>query len=80
MNKHMDLISEMIDYCVEHQNFSYCELLNYADNNRADWAMVLANKKSRTVIRSFLESARFDCKKQGIKQPTLYESIKKTGM
>ena len=70
-------VKEMVEFCDETQNYSYYELKDYAIKNRPDWVEVLNKKGPRTCIAEYLRSARCVCKKQGIYQPTLIESIEK---
>jgi hypothetical protein len=77
MEKTTKLLSEMMDFCKERQNYSYYELKHYAIKNRPDWVEVLNKKNTRSCIAEYLRSARRKCRKNGIPQPTLMESISK---
>ena len=71
------LVKEMIDYCKERENYSYYELAAYAKRHRRDWDAVLRKKNPRQFIAYYLRDARSACKKAGIKQPTMEESLKR---
>ncbi len=71
------LLKQILDYVETIQNFSYYELKYYAENNRPDWAAVLKHKPSRTCIAEYLRGRRRECRRNGIPQPTLYESMRK---
>jgi hypothetical protein len=77
MEKTTKLLIEMMDFCKERQNYSYYELKHYAIKNRPDWVEVLNKKRARSCIAEYLRSARRVCKKNGIQQPTLMESMSK---
>ena len=70
-------VAEMVEYCREFQNYSYYELKQYAFDNRSDWYAVLCKKNYRMTISEYLKSCRQECKRNGISQPTLYESLKR---
>lgn len=48
-------IGEMIDFCVEHNIYSYAELLVYCRNNKFEWFRVLCDSGT-LVMKEFIKS------------------------
>lgn len=48
-------IREMIEFCVEHECYSYADLLDYASINRSDWFRVLCDNGTY-VVKEYLKS------------------------
>ncbi len=72
-----EIVKEIIDYCEREQNYSYVELRKFANNNEPEWASVLRKKYPRMAVSEYLKSKRKKLKENGIKQPTLKESLNK---
>lgn len=54
-------IGEMVAYCVEHQIYSYAELLLYTKEERFDWFRILCDSGT-LVIKEFLKSFYWESK------------------
>lgn len=53
-----ETLREIINFCESNNVTSYYELKAYAfDHDKDDWISVLNNKKSRTLLRYYLQSA-----------------------
>ena len=57
------LIKEMITWCKENQNYMYCDLLDYAMDNRDDWYRCLSDNGT-FVIKEYLKSQNYKRKKK----------------
>lgn len=73
----IDLVKEIIDHCEKEQNFSYYELEAYIYDNKLDWLIALKDRKSRSVISTYLKSRNRQLRKAGVKVPKLAESVEK---
>lgn len=51
-------IKDMIDYCRDNNIVEYCDILDYARNNREDWFRCLCDS-STFVIKEYLKSRRY---------------------
>ena len=51
-------VGEIIDFCVDHQVYSYADLLVYARNERYDWFRVLCDNGT-VVVKEFLKSLKW---------------------
>lgn len=72
-----ELLKDLIDYVEENKQFSYYELKAYARNEKQEWMPLFNNRKTRLVVSEYLRKTREELRNEGVKLPTLYESIKK---
>lgn len=56
-------ISEMVDFCVLNQIYSYAELLRYAMGERPDWFRILCDSGT-LVMKEFLKSFRWEAEQE----------------
>ena len=60
-------VSEMMDWCIEQQCYSFFQLSNYARKDRSDWFRVLSS--ARTVfLTAWLKSYKWELEQEEIKR------------
>jgi len=60
-------IAEMIDYCVEHDIYSYSDLLEYCRINRFDWFRTLCDNGT-VVIKEYLKSRSWTSRPKAVQE------------
>jgi len=77
MDRYTNISKEILRFCREETVLSYYELEDYAEKNNPEWLEALSSQKTRAMISTYIRSQRRIAKENGIKVPTLYESVKK---
>lgn len=68
----VELLTEILDYIDEFQQYSYYELRAYMVEYRPDWEPAFTDRNMRSQISAYLSSA---CKEEGIKRKPVQESL-----